>query len=144
MDKDIQKEIERLNKLQEELEKSIDKEIKTEEEVIHAIEETVSSLILYQKANIEINGTKYLVKVNIIPTGKVTLDDQGKERQERQVVLIAVDTVKATIAQKQYIPCIVRSDYNYNLTQKGNLTIAVEGWVRHVTDTIKPEMLEGE
>lgn len=141
MDNNVQKEIERLNKLQEELENQIDKEIKDEEQVINAIEEIVSSLMLYQKASIEINGKRYLVKVNIVSNGKSYKDEDGKERIERQVVLIAVDTIKANIAQKNYMPCSVRSDYNYGLTQKGNITIAVEGWVRHVTDTIKPEML---
>ena len=143
MDDQTLKEIEKLNKLQKELEDQIDKEIRDEEEITHAIAEIVSSLIIYQKASTEINGKKYMVKVKIVSKPySQKKDKKGQPIQERQVILVAVDVTKATLAPKNYIPCIVRSDYNYELTQKGNITIAVEGWVRHVTGTIKPEMLE--
>lgn len=139
---DVDKQIEALTKAQEELEKQIDDEIKQEDEVIHAIEETVSSLLLYKQANVEINGTKYIVKCKIIETGKTVKNAKGQTEVERQVILMAADKLKAEIMQKRYIPATVRADYNYNLTQKGNITVAVEGWIRHITGLIKPEMLE--
>ena len=136
------KSIEDLNKLEKELNDEINKELKDEEEIIHAIQDIVSSLIVYEKASAEINGRKYLIKTTVIETGQTVIDAQGKKQSGRQVILMAMDVLKASIMPKQYSPCTVRVDFNYDLTMKGNITAAVEGWVRHVTGTIKPEMLE--
>ena len=103
---------------------------------VHAVQDIVSSLIVYTKASTEINGKRYMVKTTVCETGKTLQDAKGKQIK-RQVVLMAMDVVKAEIIRRgRYIPCIVRVDYNYDLNQKGNITAAVEGWVRHITGTI--------
>lgn len=136
------KEIEALDQLRKELEGNLDKELKEEEEIIQAIEQIASSLAIYGKANTEINGIKYMVKASVSNTGRTVLDSKGNKISEKQVVLIAANVVKASIMMGEYSPLIARVDFNYDLTTKGNLIAAVEGWVRHITGTIKPEMVE--
>ena len=131
-----------LELLEKEMKAEIDKELKDEEEIIHAIQDIVSSLVIYEKASAKVNGRGYLIKTTVSETGKTVLDAKGQKQVQRQIVLIAVDTIKANLLPKQYTPCIVRVDYNYDLTMKSNVTAAVEGWIRHITGTIKPEMLE--
>lgn len=139
--KDV-KNLEDLDKIQKEMLDEIDNGIKKNEEIVHAVQDIVSSLIVYSKASAEINAKKYMVKTTISETGQMVLDAKGNKVALRQIVLIAMDVVKASIMTGRYTPCIVRVDYNYDLTMKGNITAAVEGWVRHITGTIKPEMLE--
>jgi hypothetical protein len=139
--KDV-KNLEDLDKLQNEMLSEIDKQIKDDEEIVHAVQDIVSSLNIYAKANAEINGKKYMVKTKIHETGQTVLDSKGNKQTQKQVILIAMDVVKAQIMEGKYIPCIVRVDFNPELTMKGNITAAVEGWVRHITGNIKPEMLE--
>jgi hypothetical protein len=136
------KSIKELEDLENEMRAEIDKELKDENEIIHAIQDIASSLIVYEKASAEINGRKYFIKFKVVRTGQTIKTAKGNEIAHCQIILMASDVLKATLAPKQYLPCIVRVDYNYELTEKGNITAAVEGWVRHITDTVKPEMLE--
>lgn len=138
----MQKELDALDKMQKELTDQLDKQLKDEEEIIQAIQQISSSLTIYEKANTEINGTKYMVKTTLVETGETILNDKGKPVIKREIVLMASDILKAEIMRGKYLPLVARVTYNYDLTMKGNITAAVEGWIRHITDTVKPEMLE--
>lgn len=136
------KSVEDLEKLEKEMLDEMKKEQKDEDEIIHAIQDIVSSLMVFEKASAVINGTRYMVKVKIAEMNGHVMDSKGNAVVHRQVVLMASDIVKAEIMSGRYFPAIARVDYNYDLTHKGNITAAVEGWVRHITGTVKPEMLE--
>lgn len=141
-DIEMQKELDALDKMQKELTEQLDKQLKDEEEIIQAIQQVASSLTIYEKANTEINGTKYMVKTTLVETGETILNDKGQPVVKREIVLMASDVLKAEIMRGKYLPLVARVTYNYDLTMKGNITAAVEGWIRHITDTVKPEMLE--
>lgn len=141
MDNQIYKNLEKLDDIQKSLEKDIDKNIKEEEEVIQIIEDIISKLIVFDTAKVTINKKNYTLKFLIKETGK-TKNIDGKKVVERNLCLIAADDAKVKLLQKKYIPCYATVDYNYELSIKGNLTAAVEAWVRHITGTIKVDTIE--
>lgn len=128
MSDNFEKDLKKLNEIQKSLEDQLDQEIKSEEEVLSAIDSITDSLYLNNKIRIDFNGTAYMIGMKIL--------------KDTQILLIVSDIAKFTILGSKYMPAMVRSDIDKRFDMKANIKTAVEGWVRHVTGTIKPEYLD--
>lgn len=132
MTDNLSKDLKKLDEIQKHWEKEIDNEIKSEEEIATAIESITDSLYLNNKIKVPFNGTNYMIGLRIL----------NNQDNSRQVLLIVSDIAKYTILGSKYMPAMVRSDIDERYDIKGNIRTAVEGWVRHITGTIKPEYLD--
>lgn len=142
MDNQIYKDLEKLNKIQKEIETDLNDKANEEEEVIQIIEDIISKLVVFDIARVTINNKNYTLKYSIKENGQTKKDEKGAIILGRNLILIAADDAKVKLLQKKYKPCYATVDYNYELSMKGNLIAAVEAWVRHITGTIKVESLE--
>lgn len=132
--------LDKLDKLEEEELNKIKKEEKTESEINNAIIDTVSKLIQSDKCIVDFDNTKYFIKFSVYNTGKF-INKGNTQYPEKMMVLVASNITKAEIAKGRYIPMTLKIEFNRELTFKGNLTVLVEAFIRHITGKIKPEML---
>lgn len=133
-----------LDKIEKAEIKKLQTEQKTEQEIINAIEEITSNLLLRDVCEADINGKQYLIKFKCVNTGKNIINSKGQEVPEKMMFLAASNIAKSKIYRERYIPMTIRFPFDDDLTFKGNLTVAVEATVRHITGTIKPEELGQE
>lgn len=140
----MQKELDNLDKVQKEWIDKIDKEEKTEQEIINAIDTITSSIVLQGKTRAVVDDVQYALAVKVINVPKQYRDHNGdiKEGTGRQIVLVVTNIMIYNIVGNKYTPTIVRSDYDERYDTKANIRAAVEGWIRHITGTIKPEIIE--
>lgn len=142
---DVQKELETLNKVEKEWTDKVNKELKDEEEIARATEDITASLLAHQRVKTNVNGSQYLIGMRVIDlpsTVKILLNNVWQEVPDKQVILVVTDLIKYEIAKGHYSPATVRSEYDFHYDLKANIHTAVEGWLRHITGLIKPEMLE--
>lgn len=138
-----EKQLKMLDKIEEHWNKKIDKEIKSEEEIESMVDSISASLYLNQRSTAQINERDYIIACSIkeIPQSIKTKDGL-KSIMVKQVILVITDRLKYEMFPNNYTPAIVRSDFDRDYDVKANIRAAVNGWVRHITGTIKPEMLE--
>ena len=120
MHEDINKIISDLNNAQVELEQELDNKIKTEEEIIDTIKSIVSSLMNNDNVRVHFNNKDFRLKVQVQ----------------------AVDEFRAKTFQKRYIPAVYSAEYDPNQSYRNNITVTVECWLRNLTGTLKPEMIQ--
>lgn len=133
-----------LNKIEKAEIKKLEQEQKSEEKIINAIAEITSNLLTKNICEAEINGLQYLIKFRAVNTGNKILNNKGIEVSERRMILAVSKIAASKIYAGRYRPMTITFPFDENLTFKGNLTVAVEAAVRHITGTIKPEVLSQE
>lgn len=134
----------KLEQIQNELMKEIDKEQKTEEDIISAAETIASGLITLGKMGAAVDGKEFMFAFKILEKPKFVLDKDKvkKQIQVKYIYMIVTDVIKYQIANGKYKPFIVDAEMDERYDLKANLKAAVEGFIRHITGRIKPEMLE--
>lgn len=136
-----------LNKL-DEIEKAwtekLDKDIKSEEDLIKSIDDITNNLLLAGKTRAIVNDKKFIIgsKVTNIPQAETDpVTGERKRKIVKTVILIVTDENRYTLLKEKYIPAMIKADYDERFDARANVRTAVEGWIRHITNTIKPEML---
>lgn len=140
---DAEKQLKALDKIEQHWNNKIDNQIKNEEEIESIIDSLSATLYLNQRTKTKINEREYVIACSVKEVPEKIKTKNGFEMKKvKQVILIVTDKMKYEMLPNQYAPAIVRSDYDHNYDIKANIRAAVEGWVRHITGTIRPEMLE--
>lgn len=141
----LNQELKKLDEMEKTWLDKIDGEIKSEEEINSAIEDITQNLFLYSKTRAVINEKNFIIgcKIGVIPMP--TVDPETGEKKgvpTKLVTLIVNDESKYKLLQQRYLPAMIRAEYDERYDVRANIRVAVEGWVRHVTGTIKPEMID--
>lgn len=112
-------------------------ELLSEEILNKTIDDITNKLMANSKALATIDGTQYMLmcRVNDVP-------NQVTHKSVRMVLLVASDVNKAERLKGRYIPYNVTAKYDARFEVKANIRAAVEGFVRHITGTIKASMLD--
>lgn len=144
---EIQKqlEIDNLNKAEVAWNEKLSKEIKSEDDIILMIEDISNNLLLNNKIRTTVNNKNFIVGCKVANLPEVIFDPITKARKQvltKTTVLIITNEDRYKLLGQQYVPAMVKSDYDERYDAKANIRAAVEGWIRHATDTIKPEMLD--
>lgn len=138
-----EKELKTLNEIEKHWNDKIDKEIKSEEEIESIVDSISASLYLNQRTSTFLNERNYIIACKIKELPQTIKTKNGTQSiLLKQVILVITDKLKYEMFPNNYTPTIVRSDYDKDYDVKANIRAAVNGWVRHITGTIKPEMLE--
>lgn len=122
-----------LEKVQHELENKLTEEEKTDNMIISAAQEIASALIIHKGKlyDYTINDVKYLFNYCIDPKTKdIVVAIVNVDRYNLSNGKLGLNTARAPL------------DENYSL--KEGLASVIEGYIRHITGNIKPEMLEDE
>lgn len=146
MIKDIQTQnnLKKLDEIEKHWLNNIEEEEKQEKEITEIVDNITAAIMLSGKTRAIVNETQYAIASKVITTPKTYKDENGdmKEYEGRQIVLVISNIALFSIAGNKYTPTIVRSDYDERYNAKANIRAAVEGWIRHITGTIKPENLD--
>ena len=126
-----QKELEALNQMEQEWTEKMQEEEDKEEEIIR-LRDTVTDML--------VNNSK----IRISAFGKVFELAMVINMNATPVVakLVVVDKARYEIAGNAYTPMQLDAVFEPTYTLKGNLIGVVEAWLRHITGTVKPEMME--
>lgn len=139
-------ELKKLDVIEKDWNNKLDKEISTEEEILTIIEEISNNLMLRGKTRAIVNKKSFIIGSKIVNMPKLIVDPISKKESQiavKTVVLVITNEAKYALLNHNYVPATVKSDCDNRYDAKANIRAAVEGWVRHITDSIKPEMLEG-
>lgn len=142
---DIQKEIERSYDVEREIRKNIDKEVKTEEEILEASLAIADNLLNTPKVKAIIDERQYLITMRVQPMLVKKIHMKTKEVievPEDHIVLIIADIAKYNLSAGKYIPFTAKAQVDKDYSLRDNLKTVVEGFIRHITGNIKPEILE--
>lgn len=141
----MNEELKKLDEAEKAWNEKLNKEIKSEEDILSLIEETTNSLFLSGKTRAIIDNKRFIVGSKVTNLPEVKFDTVTNERKQvitKTIVLIVTNEDRYKLMGQKYIPAMVKADYDERYDAKANIRAAVEGWVRHVTDTVKPEMLD--
>lgn len=120
-----------LDQIQNELLKDIDSETETDKNIKTAAEEIAAALFLSNKTRYSFNNVPYSFRY---------IFDRGHNK----IIIIAANEIKFQIAGSKYKPFVIESDVQTGYTEKECIVAAVEGFIRHVTGNIKPEILDDD
>lgn len=120
-----------LQSVQNDLLNEIDLETKTDNDIKAAAEEIAAALYLSGVTRYSFNNVAY--------TFKSMVDNANKK-----VIITAADEAKFKLLLSKYRPFIIESPIDKDYTVRQTLTAAVEGFIRHITGNIKPEILDDE
>ena len=120
-----------LDQIQNELLKDIDSETETDKNIKTAAEEIAAALFLSNKTRYSFNNVPYCFRY---------IFDRGHNK----IIIIAANEIKFQIAGSKYKPFVIESDVQTGYTEKECIVAAVEGFIRHVTGNIKPEILDDD
>ena len=140
----IQNDLKKLDETEKYWLNNIEEEEKQEKEITEIVDNVTAAIMLNGKTRAIVNETQYAIASKVITAPTTYRDENGdiKECEGRQVVLVISNIALFNLAGNKYTPSIVRSDYDERYNAKANIRAAVEGWVRHITGTIKPENLD--
>lgn len=144
MDK-MEKELKVLDEAQKAWEQKLDKEIKDEESIVRTIDSLTDSLYAKNKIRASFNERNFMIGLRVMNVPKNLMNvKKGNVEQVaiKQILLIITDIAKYNILGQKYTPAMVRADVDERYDMKANIRVAIEGWVRHITNTVKPDMLE--
>lgn len=141
----IQKEIAKSYDVEKEMLKEIEKDIKADEEIVQDSLAIADALVANPKVKVEIDGRPFMVAMKIVPklVKKMHLTTKEViELPEDHIFLIIADINKYNLTGGKYKPFTAEGkiDQDYNL--RDNVRTVVEGFIRHITGNIKPEILE--
>ncbi len=120
-----------LDQIQNELLKNIDSETETDKNIRTAAEEIAAALFLSNKTRYSFNDVPYSFRY-------IYNKDYNK------IIIIAANEIKFQIAGSKYKPFVIESDIQTGYTEKECIIAAVEGFIRHITGNIKPEILDDD
>lgn len=120
-----------LKKIEQELMTEIDQEQKIETMITNSSDEIASHLLVSKKINAEVNDKAYMFSYRLLQKGDVKI----------MYILIA-DIVKYKIAGKQYVPFSATAEMDLQYSEKDNLKVVIEAFIRHITDRVKADVLE--
>lgn len=120
-----------LDQIQNELLKDIDSETETDKNIKTAAEEIAAALFLSNKTRYSFNNVPYSFRYIF-------------DRSHNKIIIIAANEIKFQIAGSKYKPFVIESDVQTGYTEKECIVAAVEGFIRHVTGNIKPEILDDD
>lgn len=129
----IAKELEALDKLEKEWQEKMKQEEEKEEEIIRLRDVITDKLM--NSSKIRISAFDKIFELAIVVNANI---------KPARAKLIVVDKARFEIAGSKYKPLQIDAEFDDNYTIKGNLVATVEAWLRHITGTIKPEMIEEE
>jgi hypothetical protein len=121
-----------LKQIQDELMQSLDEESKLEEHIKVSSETIAAYLMNHSSCNIDINNTHYRIKYKLL----------DMRNGEKLIYMLAANMVKYKIAPEKYVPFSISANVDNDYTMQDNIKAAAEGFVRHITGRIKPEMME--
>ena len=142
---EIEKEIEKSYNIEKEMLKEIDKEIKAEEEIIQDSLAIADALMANSKVKVEIDGRAFMVAMKIVPKLVQKIHIVSKEIievPEDHIFLIIADINKYNLTGGKYKPYTVEGKIDHDYSMRDNLKTVIEGFIRHITGNIKPEILE--
>lgn len=137
--------LKQLKEVEDAWKEKIEKEIKTDDEILTIIESITNALYVEGKTRAIINDTNFIIGSKVAHLPIAVIDPETKERKvctQKTTILIITNETRYELLRERYLPITVKADYDERYDSKANLRTAVDGWVRHVTGTIKPEMIE--
>ena len=141
----LQKELENSYKVEKNLRDKLKNEIDAEEEVRQSAEAIANSLLSIPKVKAEIDGRPFLITMKIQPLLVKKIHVTNKdiiEVTEDHIILVIADINKYNLTGGKYLPFTAKGKVDKNYSLKDNIKTVVEGFIRHVTGLIKPEILE--
>jgi hypothetical protein len=120
----------KLQQIQDEIMSGMDHELKLEKHILESSDEIASHLILTKKVVAEVNGTPYTFAFKLL-----------ENATGRHIYMLAANNIKRSITPEKYVPFSISAKVDEDYTLKDNLKTAVEGFIRHITGAIKPEVL---
>lgn len=120
-----------LNQLQNELTQNIDQETKTDNDIRAASEEIAAALYLSGTTRYSFNDVPYTFKSIV-------------DASHNKVIITAANETKYKMMLEKYRPFIIEAEIDHNYSVRQTLTAAIEGFIRHITGNIKPEILDDE
>lgn len=121
----------KLKQIQDELMKEIDNEQKIETMIINSSEEIAAHLLISKKINAEVNDKPYMFSYRLL----------NKADKKIMYVLIA-DITKYKISGAKYVPFSATAEMDLQYSEKDNLKVVIEAFIRHITDRVKADVLE--
>lgn len=121
-----------LDQIQNELLNQIDSEAETDKNIRVAAEEIAAALALSHETRYSFNDIPYSFRYIL-------------DRSRNKVIIIAANEIKFQIAGPgKYKPFIIESNLEADYTEQECIIAAIEGFIRHVTGNIKPEILDDD
>lgn len=142
---EIDKEIAKSYEVEKEMLKEIDKEVKAEEEILQDALAVADALMANPKVKVEIDGRAFMIAMKIVPKLVKKVHIVTKDIIEvpvDHIFLIIADINKFNLTGGKYKPYTVEGAIDENYNMRDNLKTVVEGFIRHITGNIKPEILE--
>lgn len=140
---ELNSELKKLDNMEKEWTDKLNEELKTEEEIEGIIDYITNKLILGGKARAIVDEKNFIIGSRVVKLpNEITENDTKKQIMVKTTVLIITNIDKYKLLEEKYIPAMVKADYDERYDVKANFRVAVEGWVRHITGTIKPETLD--
>lgn len=140
---ELNSELKKLDNMEKEWTDKLNEELKTEEEIEGIIDYITNKLILGGKARAIVDEKNFIIGSRVVKLpNEITENDTKKQVMVKTTVLIITNIDKYKLLEEKYIPAMVKADYDERYDVKANFRVAVEGWVRHITGTIKPETLD--
>lgn len=141
----IAKQIEDSFKIEKELKSKMKSEIDAEEEVIQSSKAIADQLMHTPKVKAIVDGRQFLITMKVYPMLVKKINVNTKETievPEDHVVLFAADINKYNLSGGKYTPFKATGKVDKNYSLRDNVKTVVEGFIRHVTGIIRPEVLE--
>lgn len=141
----IQQELESSYKVEKVLRDKLKNELDAEEEVLKSAEAIANSLLSVPKVKAEIDGRPFLITMKIQPllVKKIHVTNKDViEVPEDHIILVIADINKYNLSGGKYMPFTAKGKVDKNYSLRDNIKTVVEGFIRHVTGLIKPEILE--
>lgn len=141
----IQQELESSYKVEKVLRDKLKNELDAEEEVLKSAEAIANSLLSVPKVKAEIDGRAFLITMKIQPllVKKIHVTNKDViEVPEDHIILVIADINKYNLSGGKYMPFTAKGKVDKNYSLRDNIKTVVEGFIRHVTGLIKPEILE--
>ena len=120
-----------LEQVQHELENQLTAEQETDMMIVSAAEEIAAALTIHKgkACPYTINDTEYLFRY-YVDNGDIVVLIVNRSRYELSNGKLGLQTARAEIED--------------GMSEKQGLVAAVEGYIRHITGNIKPEMIDDE
>lgn len=142
---EIDKQLAKYDSMEKDMLNELDKEIKAEEEILQDSLAVADALMANPKVKVEIDGRAFLIAMKVVPKLVKKVHIVTKDIIEvpvDHIFLIIADIHKYNLTGGKYKPYTVEAAIDENYNMRDNLKTVVEGFIRHITGNIKPEILE--
>jgi hypothetical protein len=121
-----------LEQIQNELMKNLDDESRLEDHIKQSSETIASYLMGHEACNIDINNIPFRIKYKLL----------DMKNGNKLIYMLAANMTKYRITPEKYVPFSISANVDEQYSLQDNLKAVAEGFVRHITGRIKPDMLE--